>query len=87
VAAARRVAEQRKVDLVISDLGLPDGNGLELMQHLSRRYGLSGIALSGFGTEEDVAASRAAGFAEHLIKPIDWSQLKLAIARLTDGHG
>jgi PAS domain S-box-containing protein len=85
VAEARRVAEQRKVDLVISDLGLPDGNGLELMQHLSQSYGLRGIALSGFGTEEDVTASRAAGFAEHLTKPVDWSQLKLAIARLTDG--
>ncbi len=85
VAAAREVAEQGEVDLVISDLGLPDGNGLELMQYLSHSYRLRGIALSGFGTEEDVAASRAAGFTEHLIKPVDWEQLKLAIGRLLDG--
>ena len=85
VAAARQVADERKVDLVISDLGLPDGSGLELMRQLSHSHGLRGIALSGFGTEEDVAASRAAGFAEHLTKPVDWEQLKLALARLLDG--
>jgi CheY-like chemotaxis protein len=44
---------------------------------------LSGIALSGFGTDDDVAASTAAGFAEHLTKPVDWERLKSAIERLT----
>jgi two-component system CheB/CheR fusion protein len=53
------------------------------MRHLNKSYGLRGIALSGFGTDEDLAASRAAGFAEHLTKPVDWDRLKEAIGRLT----
>ncbi|HEY1581834.1 MAG TPA: response regulator, partial [Chthoniobacterales bacterium] len=80
---ARALAAERRFDLVISDLGLPDGSGLELMQHLSANYGLRGIALSGFGTDEDLAASRAAGFSVHLTKPVDWERLKEAIANLT----
>lgn len=82
VARARDLAGERPYDLVISDLGLPDGTGVELMRFLRARYGLSGIALSGFGTEEDIAASSGAGFAEHLIKPVDWPQLHGAIERL-----
>ena len=84
VTDARALAAEKSFDLVISDVGLPDGSGLELMQHLSATYGLRGIALSGFGTDEDLAASRAAGFSEHLTKPVDWERLKSAIARLTN---
>ncbi len=84
VTDARALAAEKSFDLVISDVGLPDGSGLELMRHLSATYGLRGIALSGFGTDEDLAASRAAGFSEHLTKPVDWERLKSAIARLTN---
>jgi len=69
LATARELAAARRFDLLISDVGLPDGSGLELMKALRDAQGLSGIALSGFGTEEDVAASAAAGFAAHLTKP------------------
>jgi CheY-like chemotaxis protein len=82
VAQARVVADQRRFDLVVSDVGLPDGSGLDLMRYLHATYGLTGIALSGFGTAEDVAASSAAGFAEHLTKPVDWPQLRAGIDRL-----
>ena len=58
------------VDLVISDLGLPDGSGLDLMGELSVRYRLPGVALSGYGMEEDIRKSRQAGFARHLTKPV-----------------
>ncbi len=83
VTDARALAAGKTFDLVISDVGLPDGSGLELMQHLRATYGLHGIALSGFGTDEDLAASRTAGFSEHLTKPVDWERLKEAIGRLT----
>ncbi len=52
------------------------------MKTLRAEHALVGIALSGFGTGDDVAASSAAGFAEHLTKPVDWPQLRSAIERL-----
>jgi signal transduction histidine kinase/ActR/RegA family two-component response regulator len=67
------------IDLVVSDLGLPDGTGLDLMRELSRRHGLSGIALSGYGMEEDVRKSHEAGFSRHLTKPVDVRALVEAI--------
>lgn len=80
VASALAAAEAGTFDLVISDLGLPDGTGVELMMQLRDRYHLRGIALSGYGMEEDIARSRAAGFQTHLIKPVDFDQLRRAIA-------
>ena len=82
IAAARELAASRGFDMVVSDLGLPDGTGLDLMRALQAEHGLRGIALSGFGTDEDRAASAAAGFAEHLTKPVDWPLLRDAIERL-----
>jgi PAS domain S-box-containing protein len=82
LAKAREMAARQRFDLLITDLGLPDGSGLELMKSLREAQGVSGIALSGFGTDEDVAASMAAGFAAHLVKPIDWERLRAEIERL-----
>lgn len=70
------------IDLVMSDLGLPDGSGLDLMRELSSKYSLRGIALSGFGMESDLEQSSAAGFSRHLIKPIDISVVRTTIAEL-----
>jgi PAS domain S-box-containing protein len=82
VAEARSLAASKRFDLLISDLGLPDGSGLELMRALRDAQGMKGIALSGFGTDEDVAASAAAGFAAHLTKPVDWERLRTEIERI-----
>jgi PAS domain S-box-containing protein len=69
-------------DLVISDLGLPDGTGFELMQSLRDDYGLTGIALSGYGMDDDLRRSHDAGFRAHLTKPIDFGQLQRALEDL-----
>jgi CheY-like chemotaxis protein len=82
-SAARDAAQAKRFDLVVSDLGLPDGSGLELMRELRDRYGLKGIALSGYGQSQDVMESRAAGFVEHLVKPIDFQRLEAAVRRVT----
>ena len=82
IGAAETLAANGTFDLVISDVGLPDGSGLDLMSRLRERYSLSGIALSGFGMDEDRAASEAAGFAEHFTKPVDVERLRHAIERL-----
>lgn len=83
ISAADALAAKHVFDFVISDVGLPDGSGLDLMTRLRDRYGLSGIALSGFGMEEDRAASKAAGFVEHFTKPVNADHLRDAIERLT----
>ena len=75
-------ARHAEFDLVISDIGLPDRSGYELMQELSATKGLRGIALSGFGMENDVSRARAAGFSEHLTKPINFDRLEEAIQAL-----
>jgi CheY-like chemotaxis protein len=79
---ASEKAEREEFDLVISDIGLPDRSGYELMQELSTTKGLRGIALSGFGMENDVSRARAAGFSEHLTKPINFDRLDEAIQML-----
>jgi signal transduction histidine kinase/CheY-like chemotaxis protein len=71
-------------DLVISDIGLPDRSGYELMRELSATKGLRGIALSGFGMENDVSRARAAGFSEHLTKPINFDRLEESIQNLLE---
>ena len=83
VAEARRIAEQGVFALVVSDVGLPDGTGIELMQFLHAKYGLLGIALTGYGMEDDLRRTREVGFVEHLVKPVDFAQLRRAIERAT----
>jgi len=66
-------------DLVLSDLGLPDGNGLDLMRTLRDQHGLSGIAITGHGMAEDLRNTRDAGFVGHLVKPITLQRLSDAV--------
>ena len=84
-AAAESLAAGGSLDLVLSDLGLPDGTGHDLMRELSQRYRLHGIALSGYGMEEDVRASLEAGFECHLTKPVNWEALREIIAKFAAG--
>jgi signal transduction histidine kinase/ActR/RegA family two-component response regulator len=82
VAEALKAAQAAEFDLVISDIGLPDGNGLELMRRLRATRPLPGIALSGFGMDDDVRKSREAGFREHLTKPVDFDSLEATLLRV-----
>jgi two-component system CheB/CheR fusion protein len=86
VATALELAGQRPFDLLISDLGLPDGSGHDLMRVLrSRGHNFPGIALSGYGQEEDIRRSYEAGFAAHLTKPASREALIEAVASFTAG--
>ncbi len=76
-------AIQNDYDLLISDIGLPDGSGLDLMRRLQERKPMLGVALSGFGMEEDIQKSIEAGFVEHLTKPVNFKQLQEVIHRIT----
>jgi two-component system, chemotaxis family, CheB/CheR fusion protein len=80
VASALQLAEAQDFDLLLSDLGLPDGSGLTLMQELrARGHTLPGIALSGYGQDSDIEQSKEAGFLVHLTKPASPRQLQEAI--------
>ncbi len=82
VSGAIQAADNEKFDLVISDLGLPDGTGLELMEQLRAMYPLKGIALTGYGMESDIEKTKLAGFQMHLTKPINFGDLQAAIEEL-----
>jgi PAS domain S-box-containing protein len=82
LAEALDAATGGEFDLIISDIELPDGTGLELMRTLRDRA-VPGIAMSGYGTEEDVQQSLEAGYQEHLTKPVDIHRLEEAILRVT----
>jgi CheY-like chemotaxis protein len=82
VAKALDLAARESFDILISDLGLPDGSGLDIMRQTKERYGLRGIALSGFGTDEDLRRSREAGFEEHLTKPVGIEGLRAVLERM-----
>jgi CheY-like chemotaxis protein len=66
-------------DLLISDIGLPDRSGYDLMREVRLNNDLPGIALSGFGSEQDVNEAREAGFAKHLTKPVSFERLEKTI--------
>lgn len=80
LSQARAIAAREAFELLISDIGLPDGNGCDLMSELRHRRGLIGIALTGYGMDEDVGRSQAAGFAAHLTKPVSVQALDRALA-------
>ena len=81
---ARSLSSERTFDLIISDIALPDASGCDLLKELGTKHKLRGIAMSGFGSDTDLAQSRAAGFLEHLVKPIDARALDTAIQRVVE---
>ncbi len=79
VGEALGLASLERFDLLVSDIGLPDGSGLDIMREIRDRHGVRGIALSGFGQDADIARSRDAGFEDHLVKPVDFDVLRTRI--------
>ncbi len=82
VGGALKAFAAQKFDVLVSDIGLPDGSGLDLMKQLRQSHGVRGIALSGFGMDEDLRKSREAGFADHLTKPISFQRLESAMRKI-----
>jgi PAS domain S-box-containing protein len=85
LAAALAVLDEAEFDVLVSDIGLPDGSGLEIMPKFLEAAGdraVGGIALSGFGMPEDIERSTLAGFHEHLTKPVEISLLHKALERI-----
>lgn len=86
IAAALELAQRQPFDLVLSDLGLPDGSGLDLMRQLKQTFGLRGVAISGYGTEDDILRAQEAGFIAHLTKPVNFQQVLAVLNQFSATH-
>jgi CheY-like chemotaxis protein len=78
--ACSSMEKNKDFELLISDIGLPDGNGYDLMGEFQKKFGAKGIALTGYGAEQDVAGSLSSGFTAHLTKPVNVESLENALA-------
>jgi CheY-like chemotaxis protein len=88
IAEALKAIQVNEIDMIISDIGLPDGSGLDLMREVVARRGpVPSIALTGYGMEEDIRRSREAGFTAHMTKPIDFAKLDGTIRHVALGIG
>ena len=85
IASGYEAFEAAEFDLIVSDIGLPDGTGLELMRRVVALRGrIPAIALTGYGMEEDIQKSREAGFTAHMTKPIDFTKLEAMIRQVAN---
>ena len=83
-AEALRAIKDTPVDLIISDIGMPDESGHEMMEKMRKFTSVPAIALSGFGSDEDIQRSHDAGFQEHMIKPIKLHKLREEVMNLLE---
>jgi CheY-like chemotaxis protein/anti-sigma regulatory factor (Ser/Thr protein kinase) len=84
VREAIETAGRQPFDLLVSDIGLPDGTGMDVMRHVAARHGFKGIALSGYGQDEDLRRSGDAGFYAHLVKPVTLQALDEVLRKVSE---
>jgi two-component system, NtrC family, response regulator PilR len=74
---AKQLLAQRNYDLCLTDMRLPDGLGLELVQHISSNYiGLPVAVITAYGSAENAVSALKAGAFDYLTKPISLKQLR-----------
>ena len=86
VSDALRIAGEEHFDVLLADIGLPDGSGFDLLHTIRQRQNINGIALTGHGLDEDVQKSREVGFRHHLVKPVSLDRLQAAIQEVQGLH-
>jgi CheY-like chemotaxis protein len=77
--AALEFVDLHEFDVVLSDIGLPDGTGYEVISQAKRKHPVTGVALTGFGSDEDIRRGKEAGFDYHLTKPVDFHELRTVL--------
>jgi signal transduction histidine kinase len=87
IRSALDLATSQQFDVLVSDIGLPDGSGIDLLKALRAKREVFGIALSGYGMEEDIRRSGEAGFSHHLVKPVDLNKLDSIIQEVPFPYG
>jgi len=79
---ALEIVESKELDVVLSDIGLSDGSGYEVIAHAKRKQPVKGVALTGLDKEEDIRRGQEAGFDFHLSKPVDFHELRTVLAQV-----
>jgi DNA-binding response OmpR family regulator len=82
LATALDACSAQLFDVVLADIGLPDGSGYDLISQAKRQQAVTAIALTGFGQDEDLRRSKEAGFDFHLTKPVDFHELRTILGRI-----
>jgi two-component system, chemotaxis family, CheB/CheR fusion protein len=81
--SARKIIGSKEFDVVLADIALPDGSGYDLVAEAKRKHPVKAVAITGFGAEEDIRRGKKAGFDFHLVKPIDFHELRTVLAQVT----
>lgn len=86
VKSAIAFVRAKRFDAIVSDLGLPDGSGCDVIREAKRQQDLAGVALTARGEEDDVVQGRKAGFDYHLTKPVDFGELRNVLEQIASTH-
>src|SRR5215471_15992879 len=82
VGSAKEIMGSDQIDVLLCDIGLPDGSGYEVAAQARAKGHIKAVALTGFGTEKDVRRSKEAGFDFHLVKPVNFQELQTVLDQL-----
>jgi DNA-binding response OmpR family regulator len=80
--SARKIIRSREFDVVLADIGLPDGSGYDLVAEAKRKHPVKAVALTGFGEPDDIERGKEAGFDFHLTKPVDFHELRAVLGQI-----
>jgi len=80
--SAQEIIDSKEFDVVLCDIALPDGNGYDLIAEAKRKRPVKAVAITGFGTEEDIRRGKEAGFDFHLVKPVDFHELRTVLGAI-----
>jgi len=80
--SAQEIIDSKEFDVVLCDIALPDGNGYDLIAEAKRKRPVKAVAITGFGTEEDIRRGKEAGFDFHLVKPVDFHELRTVLGQI-----
>jgi CheY-like chemotaxis protein len=80
--SAKEIVDAETFDVVLSDIGLPDGTGYEVITHAKKKQPVKGVALTGLAETEDIQRGKEAGFDFHLTKPVDFAELRTVLGQL-----
>jgi len=80
--SAQEIIDSKEFDVVLCDIALPDGNGYDLIAKAKRKRPVKAVALTGFGSTEDIERGKQAGFDFHLTKPVDFHDLRTVLGQI-----